>query len=137
VGGLCAAGDPRRRQASWFVRTPTKRPIDPPGFPLRAQGAPPLSGAQPGWTAEDPYEAPHRAAPLRAPPRRGDHPASTPTGKPVCFYSARRVSAGISSDRLRTMEQKIEGEIRSQLEMARPPGQTTPPSPDYRPLPLP
>jgi hypothetical protein len=46
-------------------------------------------------------------------------------GKPVCFYSARRVSAGISQDRLRTMEQKIQGEIRSQLEMARPPGQTS------------
>lgn len=40
-------------------------------------------------------------------------------GKPVCFYQPRRVSAKTPKDRLRTMEQQIEGEIKSQLQMAR------------------
>jgi len=40
-------------------------------------------------------------------------------GKPVCFYQPRRVSAKPPKDRLRTMDQQIEGEIKSQLAMAR------------------
>ena len=40
-------------------------------------------------------------------------------GKPECFYQPRRVSAKPPKDRLRTMEQQIEGEIKSQLAMAR------------------
>ena len=35
-------------------------------------------------------------------------------GKPVCFYQPRRVSTKPPKDRLRTMEQQIEGEIKSQ-----------------------
>jgi len=40
-------------------------------------------------------------------------------GKPVCFYTPRRVSPKAAKDRLRTMEQAIEGEIKAQLKMAR------------------
>ena len=86
-----------------------------PGRGLERRGA---SGAPGGTGRSPPF--------LGAPPRRGA-PASPPAGKPTCFYTARRVSAGISTDRLRTMEQKILGEIRSQLEMARArPAATTP-----------
>jgi len=115
--------------------TPAKRPIGPPGVPEGSGRASLLfpgrsldrRGAS-GGTA--PQEAPrlrrHRASGGTAQPLSGrpqgeeTPPAPTPTGKPVCFYSARRVSASVSADRLVTMEQKIQGEIRSQLEMARP-----------------
>ena len=40
-------------------------------------------------------------------------------GKPACFYQPRRVSTKVPKDRLSTMEQQIEGEIKSQLVMAR------------------
>ena len=46
-------------------------------------------------------------------------PSMRADGKPECFYSPRRVSPKLANDRIATMEQQIEGEIKSQLKMAR------------------
>ena len=121
------AAAPPRRPASvrGFCAGPGRAGPISLGRGLERRGA---SGAPRGTGRNPPFWA--------RPPRRGA-PASPPPGKPTCFYTARRVSAGISSDRLRTMEQKILGEIRSQLEMARPPGRLPSPPLATRPQPQP